>query len=126
MFIMLIFFLWTAAQREEGRDIPVQLQQTQGGSERRATLPIYITIKADNEIFIGPGSYTLQSARDALFSLGAAIPGESPDQRTARLDRTPVIIRGDQASNLGTTLQMLGMARAAGLNNVRMAVKNPD
>lgn len=126
MFLMLIFFLWTAAQREEGRDIPVELQQTQGGSERRATVPIYITIKADNEIFIGPSSYTLATARNALTSLGAPIPGETAPQRLARLDRTPVVIRGDKTSALGTTLEVLGMARAAGLTNVVMEVKNPE
>jgi biopolymer transport protein ExbD len=126
MFLMLIFFLWTAAQREEGRDIPIQLQQTEGGSERRAAVPIYITINEKNEIFIGPRSYTLESARDALGSLGAAIPGESPAQRAARIERTPVIIRGDKTSNLGTTLEVLGLARAAGLTNVVMETAKKD
>ena len=126
MFLMLIFFLWTAAQREEGRDIPVQLQAAEGGSERKAAVPIYITINGQNEIFIGPRSYTLESARTALTSLGAPIPGETAGQRTARLERTPVVIRGDKTSELGTTLEVLGIARAAGLTNVVMETKKKE
>jgi biopolymer transport protein ExbD len=126
MFLMLIFFLWTAAQREEGRDIPVKLQQTEGGSERRAAVPIYITINENNEVFIGPRSYTLETARAALGALGAAMPGETAAQRAARIERTPVIIRGDKSSSLGTTQEILGLARAAGLTNVVMETAKKD
>jgi len=125
MFLMLIFFLWTAAQREEGRDIPVQLQATEGGSESKSAVPIYITIKADNEIFIGPRSYTLETARDALTALGSPIPGETIAQRENRLSRTPVVIRGDKNSDLGTTIQVLGIARKAGLTNVVLKGQEP-
>jgi len=123
MFLMLIFFLWTAAQREEGTDIPVELQQVEGGSDRKAVAPIFITITQQNEIFIGPRSYTLESARAALTALGSAIPGETPAQRQARLQRTPVVIRGDKTSDLGTTLEVIGIARSAGLKNVVMEGK---
>jgi biopolymer transport protein ExbD len=58
--------------------------------------------------------------------LGSPIPGETAAQRTVRLERTPVVIRGDRTSELGTTLEVLGMARAAGLTNVVMETKKKE
>ena len=126
LFLLLIFFLHAAALREEQREMPIQLQDTESGETRRSTVPIYITIPPENESFIGPRSYTPESLKAALTAIGSPAPGESATEHAARLQRTPVVIRGDRTSNLGTTLEVLGLARASGLTNVVMETKKPE
>ncbi|MEX2214106.1 MAG: biopolymer transporter ExbD [Phycisphaeraceae bacterium] len=126
LFLLLIFFLHASALREETQQMPVDLQSTESGEVRRGSQPIFITITRDNEIFIPPRSYTPETLKAALTAIASVMPGESADEHAARLRRTPVVIRVDKLSHSGTSLEVLGLARAAGLTNALFETKKPE
>jgi biopolymer transport protein ExbD len=131
MFLTLIFFMWSAATREEQREIPVQLQEAHGSEPARSAAPIYVTITPANEVFVGQVSYRLETKEDidrfrhVMAALAATLPGETTAQRQARLARTPVVIRSDRGSTSGTLLLVISAARSAGFVNVVAEAKKP-
>jgi len=113
MFLLLIFFMTASVYRETERQIDVSLPATETDTSTQGKAPIIITITGDGAIFIGEGQYTLGRLYDTLKDLAGQIEGES------------VVIRGDQNSNLGLTVQVLDICRSAGINDVSLATSKP-
>jgi biopolymer transport protein ExbD len=114
LFLLLIFFMTASAMREEERSIDVSLQQTGSGQAGGSVTPVIISVTADNEIFIGEQSYSIDGLRGALDAIAATTPNEA------------IVIRGDKQSDLGTTEKILDIAYAVGMTNVRLATTNKD
>lgn len=109
LFLLLIFFLYQAAQRDQEREMPIQLQSATSARDAAAITPIVITVDDENRIYIGPRQYTVDSLKSALQALANQLPGES------------VVVRGDKTADLGTAVQVMDLARSVGLNNVVLA-----
>lgn len=109
LFLLLIFFLYQAAQRDQEREMPIQLQSATSAQDAAAITPIVITVDDKNRIYIGPRQYTVDSLKSALQALANQLPGES------------VVVRGDKTADLGTAVQVMDLARSVGLNNVVLA-----
>ena len=113
MFLLLIFFMTASVYREKERQIDVSLPATETDTSTQGKAPIIITIAADGSIYIGEGQYTLSRLYDTLKDLAGQIENES------------VVIRGDRGSELGLTVQVLDLCRAAGITDVALATTKP-
>lgn len=109
LFLLLIFFLYQASQRDQERELPVQLQSASSAQDSAAVTPIVISVDDQNRIFIGPRQYTVGTLRSALEALAGQLPNES------------VVVRGDKTADLGIAVQVMDMARSVGLKNVVLA-----
>lgn len=113
LFLLLTFFITIAAFRDEYREIDVKLQEAAADGKARARAPIIITVTAGGDLFLGQQKHTADSLRATLKILAKELGNE------------PVLVRGDQTSRLGMTVQILDMARAAGLTRVSVATAKP-
>ncbi len=109
LFLLLIFFLYQSAQREQQLEVPVDLPPAQSAQSPSAAPPLFITIDEQNRIFLGSRQYTLDSLPGALQALASTSTGEG------------LVIRGDSVADLGVAVRVLDMARAAGIKNARLA-----
>ena len=103
-----------SAIREEERSMPVSLQQSGSGQAGASATTLYITITANDEIFMYGQSYDFDSLRSALDAIVQTSPNES------------IIIRGDKTSDLGTTEKIMDVAYAVGFRDVRLATTEPN
>lgn len=113
LFLLLIFFITIAAFRDEEREIDVTLQPAESFTSAGTRTPIIVTVTADNQLFIGQRQFQPDELRETLKALALQFGDE------------PVVIRGDKLSELGAAVQVLDMARAAGLTNVSIATSKP-
>ncbi len=109
MFLLLVVFMTASYYREQDQLIDVSLPATETDEPQAGKAPIIITVKADGSIYVGEGKYTLESLYATLSELAAQLDDES------------VVIRGDQTSDLGRTVQVLDICRKAGIRDVSLA-----
>jgi biopolymer transport protein ExbD len=114
MFLILTFFITIAAFRDDDRQInvslPAQSALKEGAGGRTQ---IVVTVTKDEQIFLGDRAFTPETLLPKLTELARVYPNES------------VLIRGDRESSLGTTMKVMDMAYAAGLNDVSLATVKP-
>jgi biopolymer transport protein ExbD len=113
MFLLLIFFMTASLYREQERRIDVDLPSSESRSDAAVRSPIIITVTADERIYIGEGQYTLNELRTVLERLAKQTQNQA------------VVIRGDSASSLGVTVQVLDICDIVGLRNVSIATSKP-
>lgn len=112
MFLLLIFFMTASVFREQEQAIEVIAPEAETAEQTSAmATPITISVTADNAIYLGTQSHTLESLRAAMLDLFAANPEQA------------ILIRGDEASDLGITVRILDQARAVGLSDVSVATR---
>ena len=114
MFLLLVFFMTASAFRETDRQIPVRLpasESEQTGVMTRA--PVVVTIQHDGTIFMGDRPYELNDLRTVLNRLGEDYPEER------------VLIRSDERSQVGVTVQVLDAAYSAGLQDAALDTSKP-
>lgn len=109
LFLLLVFFMTVSAFREQDTQIEVALPGQESSAAVASPSQIVITITADNEIYMGERSYTLDDLRATLGELARQFPDES------------VLIRGDESSSHGLNVRVLDLARAAGLRHASFA-----
>ena len=110
IFLLLIFFMTASAFREQDRAIDVSVPEAETAAEQASPLPpIVVTVTSDETIYLGAQPHTITSLRAALTELKAVSPNQS------------VLIRGDEASRLGTTVAVLDAVRAVGFTNAQLA-----
>ena len=115
LFLLLIFFMTASVYREDEKLIPVSLPRqesadTSGGLHTQ----LIITVKDQGQIYVGAKQYTIPTLRETLTTLVRQFPNES------------VVIRGDQNSRLGLTVQIMDMAYEVGLRNVYLATTKKE
>lgn len=109
LFLLLIFFMTINAYREHDQRIDVSLPTTETGNIDASPTQIIVSVTDRNEIFIGETQYTPDELQQTLTRLAAQFPDES------------VVIRGDRASRLETSVTVMDIAYAASLKNVYIA-----
>ena len=109
LFLLLIFFMTINAYREHDQRIDVSLPTTKTGKIDASPTQIIVSVTDRNEIFIGETQYTPDELQQTLTRLAAQFPNES------------VVIRGDRASRLETSVTVMDIAYAASLKNVYLA-----
>lgn len=114
LFLLLIFFMTASAIREEERSMPVSLQQSGSGQAGASATTLYITITANDEIFMYGQGYDIDTLRSALDAIVQTSPNEA------------IIIRGDKKSDLGTTEKIMDIAYSVGFRDVRLATTEPN
>ena len=112
MFLLLVFFIYAMVTMTEHRGIRVNLPGGEGPIER--TTPVLVTVSADNTFRLGERTVDLETAVREIAE-------------QAGLQKAPVMIAGDRASDLGVSLELLSRLKAAGVDSVSFLVerKNP-
>ena len=114
LFLVVTFFIIVTAFRDTERQMDVTLQAAT--SARNSVGPatqIVITVRPNGAVYMGERLITLE----ALGPPSSNSPRQYPDES--------VLIRGDQASQLGTIVKVMDAAYNAGLKNVYLATVRP-
>lgn len=109
MFLLLIFFLTTAAFREQERQMDVDLPAAENSSGASSRTQVVITVTEDGTIYMGDRTYTLAALKQTLGKLAKQFPDEA------------VIIRGDSGSRFGQAIAVADIVYASGLRHVSFA-----
>jgi len=114
LFLLLIFFMTASIFREAEMSLDITLPAADTGEVVESmAIPLVITIDADSRIFMGPRELNLADVRENLAALARQITGET------------VIIRADESARTGVTIAVIDAARAAGIDEVRVATILP-
>jgi len=113
LFLLLMFFITIAATRQEDARIDVNLQQAGSAKAGAAQTHVNIAVTREGQISLNGQPYDLPGLKKVLGELANQNRNEA------------VYIHGDQDSRLGTTVQVLDAAYAAGLRNVSIAARRP-
>ncbi len=117
LFLLLIFFMTASVFRDQELQLPVELPaaaSADSGSGAAAT-QIVVTITDDDRVFLGEREMPISLLLPTFRELAAQFPDET------------VIVRGDQDSRFGLSVQVMDLAMQAGLRNVSVAtVKSVD
>ena len=105
MLVLLIVFMVAAPLLTVG--VPVELPKTEAQAIQSDAKPITVSVQADGSVFIGEEPYALEEVAAKLTAMTAAAAGEKP-----------IYVRGDQASDYGTVLQVMGTLSAAGFTKI--------
>lgn len=109
IFLLLIFFIFVMLKMTVQSSIKVDLPQLVASTQQTKEM-LTISINADNQVFINEQSSKLQDVLKQVQSL---------QQKT----KLPILIRGDQQSDLGIALTILDKLRSAGFEQVTFATE---
>ena len=110
IFLLLIFFIFVMLKMTMQSNIKVDLPQLVE-SKQQTEESIMITINADNQIFINEQDIDIQELTKKMLQLEKGA-------------HKPILIRGDQQSDLGIALNILDKLRQAGFEKVAFATEN--
>ena len=110
LFLLLIFFMTASVMREQERAIDVSLPRQQSATTAgRVHTQLLTPVTEDGGIYVGTTKYTPPTLRQTLARLAQQFPDEA------------IVIRADQNSRLGLTVQIMDIAYDVGLRNVHLA-----
>ena len=104
MLVLLIIFMVAAPLMTVG--VPVDLPETQASEMNAQTEPITVSINNEGKVFI----QETEVAMDDIVPRLVAIAKTGYEER--------IFVRGDQASDYGTVLRVMGRLNAAGFKNI--------
>jgi len=110
IFLLLIFFIFVMLKMTMQSNIKVDLPQLVE-SKQQTEESIMISINANNKIFINEQDIDIQELTEKMLQL-------------AEGTYKPILIRGDQQSDLGIALNILDKLRQAGFEKVAFATEN--
>ncbi|WP_435236290.1 ExbD/TolR family protein [Psychromonas sp. PT13] len=110
IFLLLIFFIFVMLKMTMQSNIKVDLPQLVE-SKQQTEESIMISINANNKIFINEQDIDIQELTEKMLQL-------------AEGTHKPILIRGDQQSDLGIALNILDKLRQAGFEKVAFATEN--
>ncbi|MFW6058807.1 MAG: ExbD/TolR family protein [Phycisphaeraceae bacterium] len=103
LFLLLIFFMTASVFRQQELQIEVQLPTAETAEAGGPIADrLVITVDDDDAIYLGPRELTVPELREKLRELAESNPNQT------------IVIRGDQRSRHGRTMQVLDLAREAG------------
>ncbi|QDU34869.1 biopolymer transport protein ExbD [Poriferisphaera corsica] len=111
LFLLLIFFMTASTLRDQELQMQIALPGSEN-SQLTANLDAMqtsITVDKFNNIFLGQRQVTMPELRDVLSQLAKDYPNET------------LVIRGDRESSYGTAIEIIDLAQALGINDVRAA-----
>ena len=106
MLVLLIIFMIAAPLLTVG--VPVELPNTDAQALSDNEEPLTITIRADGQVFLEDSEIDLEALTPRL----EAIAANGYDQR--------IYLRGDQAANYGSVMEVMAHVQAAGFTNLGM------
>lgn len=104
MLVLLIIFMVAAPLMTVG--VPVDLPETQASEMNAQTEPITVSINSEGKVFIQETEVALDDIVPRLVAIA----------KTGYEER--IFVRGDQASDYGTVLRVMGRLNAAGFKNI--------
>ncbi|MFT6984920.1 MAG: biopolymer transport protein ExbD [Psychromonas sp.] len=109
IFLLLIFFIFVMLKMTMQSSIKVDLPQLVESTQQTKKM-LTISIDADNQVFVNEQSSRLQDVVTQVSTL-------------QQKNRLPILIRGDQQSDLGVALTILDKLRSAGFKQLAFATK---
>jgi biopolymer transport protein TolR len=119
MLVLLIIFMVTAPMLQQG--ITVELPEVEAApiEVTEDNEPLIVSINAAGELFMNLGETPDQPITEQeLLRRTAAIVTVNPN--------TPVLIKGDQALNLGIFARVLALLQRAGATGIGILTETPD
>lgn len=115
VFLLLCFFMTTTlySQWETEVDITLPTAST-GESLQRLAGEIIINVFADGDLVVNGRQLSLDDLGGLLLRVSELFPGQ------------PVVIRGDEAADYGTIMQVMDRCRAADIFNISFATGIPE
>ena len=104
MLVLLIIFMVAAPLMTVG--VPVDLPETQAKEMNAQTEPITVSINNEGRVFI----------QETEVAMDDIIPRLEAIAKTGYEER--IFVRGDQASDYGTVLRVMGRLNSAGFKNI--------
>jgi biopolymer transport protein TolR len=104
MLVLLIIFMVAAPLMTVG--VPVDLPETQASEMNAQTEPITVSINNEGKVFI----------QETEVAMDDIVPRLEAIAKTGYEER--IFVRGDQASDYGTVLRVMGRLNAAGFKNI--------
>jgi biopolymer transport protein TolR len=111
MLVLLIVFMVTAPLLSVG--VPVDLPKTQAATLSDTDEPLVVSIDAKGIVYLQKQEISLEQLIPRL----QAVTGAKPDTR--------IFVRGDQAIQYGTVMQVMGHISAAGFKKVSLMAELP-
>lgn len=109
LFLLLVFFMTVSVFREQEKQIAISLPDTQTASAPQSKTPIIVTVTEKGDIYIGDRPYKLAQLQPIMAKLAEEFPNEL------------LVVRGDKGCAFGLAVQVMDVARAAGLHNISIA-----
>jgi biopolymer transport protein TolR len=104
MLVLLIIFMVAAPLMTVG--VPVDLPETRASEMNAQTEPITVSINNEGKVFI----------QETEVAMDDIVPRLEAIAKTGYEER--IFVRGDQASDYGTVLRVMGRLNAAGFKNI--------
>jgi biopolymer transport protein TolR len=104
MLVLLIIFMVAAPLMTVG--VPVDLPETKASEMNAQTEPITVSINNEGKVFI----------QETEVAMEDIVPRLEAIAKTGYEER--IFVRGDQASDYGTVLRVMGRLNAAGFKNI--------
>ena len=104
MLVLLIIFMVAAPLMSVG--VPVDLPETQAKEMNAQTEPITVSINNEGKVFI----------QETEVAMDDIVPRLEAIAKTGYEER--IFVRGDQASDYGTVLRVMGRLNSAGFKNI--------
>jgi biopolymer transport protein TolR len=112
MLVLLVVFMVTAPLLTVG--VPVELPQSEAEALNEPDQPVVVSVNAAGEVFV-------QETAIAIEGLVPLLQGITNNN-----DETRIYVRGDEAINYGTVMQVMGLISSAGFTKVALVTKLPE
>jgi biopolymer transport protein ExbD len=107
--MLLIFFMVTSAYVDFAKKMDIQLPSATAGGASQQEKPYKLEVNEDGKIFLDGTPTPLEGIKDALMRDGQHM-------------RKMVVIRADKRLFYGLTVQIMGICRSAGIQEIGLAV----
>ena len=111
LFLLLIFFMTASTLRDQELQMDVALPGSENSqlAANIDAMQTVVTIDKLNQIYLGERAVTMQQLRDVLTQIAKDYPDET------------LVVRGDRDSSYGIAIEIMDVAQAMGIKDVRAA-----
>lgn len=115
VFLLLCFFMTTTLYSQWETEVDITLPTAITGENlQRMAGEIIINVFADGHLVVNGRKLTLDELGELLLRVSDLFPGQ------------PVVIRGDEATDYGSIMQVMDRCRAADIFNITFATGIPE
>lgn len=110
IFLLLIFFMVATTLVDPSRKLDVQLPEAKSATSENQTKPVTVEMDNSGRLLVDGQTVTAEDLEERLRSLSEA-------------GRKSAILRADKRLDYGRVVEVLGVSRAAGVQEISIAVK---
>lgn len=115
VFLLLCFFMTTTLYSQWETEVDITLPTASTGENlQRMAGEIIINVFADGNLVVNGRKLTLDELGELLLRVSDLFPGQ------------PLVIRGDEATDYGSIMQVMDRCRAADIFNITFATGIPE